>query len=174
MPCSLDRPIPRYQRIKVNFLGLSTSFHVLVEQRPVHEAVIGPGGITTKTNVKNTLTQGHNLEHGALFFPQTLDHLADTPNATAPRAGADTAFQSVSHKGVMGGPDECPLQTEVPHIETEYLSEEGQQTAESGEASGADERTDWETEQEAFFSAQHQSARTFHGPVCCLGWWLCH
>ena len=33
-------------------------------------------------------------------------------------------------------------------------------TAESGEASGADERTGWETEREAFFSARHQTAQT--------------
>ena len=32
--------------------------------------------------------------------------------------------------------------------------------AESGEASGADERTGWEAEREAFFSAQHQTAQT--------------
>ena len=32
--------------------------------------------------------------------------------------------------------------------------------AESGEASGADERTGWEAEREAFFSAQHQAAQT--------------
>ena len=32
--------------------------------------------------------------------------------------------------------------------------------AESGEASGADERTGWEAEREAFFSARHQTAQT--------------
>ena len=32
--------------------------------------------------------------------------------------------------------------------------------AESGEASGADERTGWETEREAFFSARHQATQT--------------
>ena len=32
--------------------------------------------------------------------------------------------------------------------------------AESGEASGADERTGWEAEREAFFSAQNQTAQT--------------
>ena len=32
--------------------------------------------------------------------------------------------------------------------------------AESGEASGADERTGWETERKAFFSARHQAAQT--------------
>lgn len=34
------------------------------------------------------------------------------------------------------------------------------QTAEGGEASGADERTGWEAEREAFFSARHQTAQT--------------
>ena len=33
-------------------------------------------------------------------------------------------------------------------------------TAESGEASGADERTGWEAERKAFFSARHQAAQT--------------
>src|SRR5699024_10529770 len=63
--------------------------------------------------------------------------------------------------------------TGVPHRETDRLSEEDQRTAgaapdpdadgrvaESGEASGADERTGWETEREAFFSARHQAAQT--------------
>ena len=61
----------------------------------------------------------------------------------------------------------------VPHRETDWLSEEGQRTAgaapdpdadgrtaESGEASEANERTGWEIEREAFFSAQHQAAQT--------------
>ena len=61
----------------------------------------------------------------------------------------------------------------VPHRETDRLSEEDQRTAgaapdpdadgraaESGEASGEDERTGWETEREAFFSARHQAAQT--------------
>ena len=73
----------------------------------------------------------------------------------------------------MGGTAEQPLYTGVPHRETDWLSEEDQRTAgaapdtdadgrtaESGEASGANERTGWEVEREAFFSAQHQAAQT--------------
>ena len=65
------------------------------------------------------------------------------------------------------------LYTGVPHRETDWLSEEDQRTAgavpepdadggtaESGEASGADERTGWEAERKAFFSTRHQAAQT--------------
>ena len=88
-------------------------------------------------------------------------------------AGADTASRSASYESRMGGSDERPLHAGVPHRETDWLSEEEQRTAgaapdpdadgraaESGEASGADERTGWEAEREAFFSAQHQTAQT--------------
>src|SRR5699024_9082514 len=87
-------------------------------------------------------------------------------------AGADTTFRSASYESRMGGSAERPLHTGVPHRETDWLSQESQRTAdavpdpdadgraaESGEASGADERTGWEAEREAFFSAQHQAAQ---------------
>ena len=96
-----------------------------------------------------------------------------TDHAAASGAGADTASRSASHKSGVGGSAERPLRTGVPHRETDRLSEEDQRTAgaapdpdadggaaESGEASGADERTGWETEREAFFSARHQTAQT--------------
>ena len=95
------------------------------------------------------------------------DHAADSG------AGADTASRSASYESGVGGTAEQPLYTGVPHRETDWLSQESQRTAgaapdpdadgraaESGEASGADERTGWETEREAFFSAQHQAAQT--------------
>ena len=95
-----------------------------------------------------------------------------TDHAAASGAGADTASRSASHKSGVGGSAERPLRTGVPHRETDRLSEEDQRTAgaapdpdadggaaESGEASGADERTGWETEREAFFSARHQTAQ---------------
>lgn len=84
-----------------------------------------------------------------------------------------TTARSASHESGVGGSAERPLHAGVPHRDTDRLSEEGQRTAdaapdpnadgraaESGEASGADERTGWETEREAFFSAQHQTAQT--------------
>ena len=96
-----------------------------------------------------------------------------TDHAAASGAGADTASRSASHKSGVGGTAERPLHTGVPHRETDWLSEEEQRTAgavpdpdadgraaESGEASGADERTGWEAEREAFFSAQHQATQT--------------
>ena len=96
-----------------------------------------------------------------------------TDHAAASGAGADTASRSASHKSGVGGSAERPLHTGVPHRETDWLSEEDQRTAcaasdpdadggtaESDEASGADERTGWEAEREAFFSAQHQATQT--------------
>ena len=88
-------------------------------------------------------------------------------------AGADTSSRSASHARGMGGDGGVHLHTDSPCGETERVSEEGQRTAgaapdpdtdgrtaESGEASGADERTGWEAEREAFFSARHQTAQT--------------
>ena len=96
-----------------------------------------------------------------------------TDHAAASGAGADTASRSASHESGVGGSAEQPQYAGVPRRETDRLSEEGQRTAdaapdpdadgraaESGEASGANERTGWETEREAFFSAQHQAAQT--------------
>ena len=96
-----------------------------------------------------------------------------TDYATASGAGADTASRSASYESGVGGTAEQPLHAGVPHRETDWLSEEEQRTAgaapepdadggaaESGEASGADERTGWEAEREAFFSTQHQTAQT--------------
>ena len=96
-----------------------------------------------------------------------------TDYATASGTGADTASRSASYESGVGGTAEQPLHAGVPHRETDWLSEEEQRTAgaapepdadggaaESGEASGADERTGWEAEREAFFSTQHQTAQT--------------
>ena len=96
-----------------------------------------------------------------------------TDHAAASGAGADTASRSASYESGVGGTAEQPLHAGVPHRETDWLSEEEQRTAgaapepdadggaaESGEASGADERTGWEAEREAFFSTQHQTAQT--------------
>ena len=89
------------------------------------------------------------------------------------RAVGDTASRRPSYESGVGGSAERPLHTGVPHRETDWLSQESQRTAgaapdpdadgrtaESGEASGADGRTGWETEREAFFSARHQAAQT--------------
>ena len=96
-----------------------------------------------------------------------------TDYATASGAGADTASRSASYESGVGGTAEQPLHAGVPHRETDWLSEEEQRTAgaasepdadggaaESGESSGADERTGWEAEREAFFSTQRQTAQT--------------
>ena len=98
---------------------------------------------------------------------------ADGTDYAASGAGADNVPRSASHESGVGETAEQPIHTGVPHRETDRLSEEDQRTtgaapdtdadggaAESSEASGADERTGWETEREAFFSAQHQAAQT--------------
>ena len=86
---------------------------------------------------------------------------------------ADAASRSASHESGVGGSAERPLYAGVPRGETDRLSQEGQRaavaashtdaagrSAESGETSGANERTGWEAEREAFFSARHQTAQT--------------
>ena len=95
-----------------------------------------------------------------------------TDHAAVSGAGADTASRRPSYESGVGGSAERPLHAGIPHRKTDRLSEEDQRTAgaapdpdadggaaESGEASGADERTGWETEREAFFSARHQTAQ---------------
>ena len=99
-----------------------------------------------------------------------------------PNVGKSTLFNSLTKAGAESANYPfCTIDPNVgvvtvpdkPHRETDWLSEEGQRTAgaasdsdadgrtaESGEASGADERTGWETEREAFFSARHQAAQT--------------
>ena len=59
---------------QIQLSGLEHFLHALEKQRPAHETVIGPGRITVKTNVKDTITQGLNLEHSAVFLQQTLGH----------------------------------------------------------------------------------------------------
>lgn len=96
-----------------------------------------------------------------------------TDYAAASGAGADTASRSASHESGVGRSAERPLRVGVPRGETDWLSQESQRTAgaapdpdtdgrtaESGEVSGAAERTGWEAEREAFFSAWHQTAQT--------------
>ena len=94
-------------------------------------------------------------------------------HSEADSTGAGTSSGSASHERGMGGDDGVHLHTDSPCGETDCVSEEGQRTAgavphqdaggraaENGAASGADGRTGWETEREAFFSAQHQSAQS--------------
>ena len=104
----------------------------------------------------------------------SADHIsADcTEHAATPGTGADTYSRSASHERGLEGSAERPLHAGLPRRETDQLSEKGQRTAgaasdpdtggrgaESSEASGADERTGWEAEREAFFSAQYQTTQ---------------
>ena len=86
---------------------------------------------------------------------------------------ADNASRSESHESGLGANDERSGYTVVPCGSADGSVGEYQQAdvaashtdadgraAESGEASGADERTGWETEREAFFSARHQATQT--------------
>ena len=88
-------------------------------------------------------------------------------------ADAGTTSRSASLKSGLGANDERSGYTVVPCGSADRSVGEHQQAdvaashtdadgraAESGEASGADERTGWETEREAFFSAWHQATQT--------------
>ena len=88
-------------------------------------------------------------------------------------AGAGTTTRSESHESGLGANDERSGYTVVPCGSADGSAGEHQQAdvaashtdadgraAENGEASGADERTGWETEREAFFSARHQATQT--------------
>ena len=86
---------------------------------------------------------------------------------------ADNASRSESHESGLGANDERSGYTVVPcgsadgsvgehqqaDVAASHTDADGRAT-ESGEASGADERTGWETEREAFFSARHQATQT--------------
>lgn len=93
--------------------------------------------------------------------------------AAASGAGADTASRSTSHESGVGRSAERPLRAGVPCGSADRSVGERQQadvaashadaagrSAESGAASGTDDRTGWETERETFFSARHQTAQT--------------
>ena len=98
---------------------------------------------------------------------QAAQHPADRTS------DADTISRRVSLENRLGANDEIHGCTVVPCGSADGSVGEHQQAdvaashtdadgraAESGEASGADERTGWETEREAFFSARHQATQT--------------
>ena len=98
---------------------------------------------------------------------QAAQHPADRTS------DADTISQRVSLENRLGANDERSGYTVVPCGSADGSVGEHQQAdvaashtdadgraAENGEASGADERTGWETEREAFFSARHQATQT--------------
>ena len=88
-------------------------------------------------------------------------------------AGAGTTSRSASHESRLGANDERSGYTVVPCGSADGSVGERQQadvaashadaagrSAEDGAASGADDRTGWETERELFFSAQNQTFQT--------------
>ena len=98
---------------------------------------------------------------------QAAQHPADSA------AGAGTTSRSTSHKSGLGANDEIHGCTVVPCRSADGSVGERQQadvaashanaagrSAESGAASGADDRTGWEAEREFFFSAQNQTSQT--------------
>ena len=98
---------------------------------------------------------------------QAAQHPADSA------AGAGTSSRSTSHKSGLGANDEIHGCTVVPCRSADGSVGERQQadvaashanaagrSAESGAASGADDRTGWEAEREFFFSAQNQTSQT--------------
>ena len=98
---------------------------------------------------------------------QAAQHPADSA------AGAGTTSRSTSHKSGLGANDEIHGCTVAPCGSADRSVGERQQadvaashadaagrSAESGAASGADDRTGWEAEREFFFSAQNQTSQT--------------
>ena len=94
-------------------------------------------------------------------------------DGTAYATEADASSRSASHERGMGRDDGVSGFSELSGIGEDHGTEENQRVAgaaldtgadgraaECGEASGADGRTGWEAEREAFFSAQHQTAPT--------------
>lgn len=88
-------------------------------------------------------------------------------------AGAGTTSRSTSHESGLGANDEIHGYTVAPCGSADGSVGERQQadvaashanaagrSAESGAASGADDRTGWEAEREFFFSAQNQTSQT--------------
>ena len=88
-------------------------------------------------------------------------------------ASADTTSRSTPHESGLGANDERSGYTVVPCESADRSVGEHQQadvaashtdaagrSAEDGAASGADDRTGWETEREVFFSAQNQTSQT--------------
>ena len=88
-------------------------------------------------------------------------------------ASADTTSRSTPHESGLGANDERCGYTVVPCGSADGSVGERQQadvaashadaagrSAEGGAASGADDRTGWETEREFFFSAQNQTSQT--------------
>ena len=86
---------------------------------------------------------------------------------------ADTTSRSVSLENRLGANDEIHGCTVVPcgsadrsvgeHQQTDVaasLTDAAGRSAESGAASGADDRTGWEAERKFFFSAQNQTSKT--------------
>ena len=87
-------------------------------------------------------------------------------------ASADTTSRSTPHESGLGANDERSGYTVVPCESADRSVGEHQQadvaashtdaagrSAEDGAASGADDRTGWEAEREAFFSAQYQTTQ---------------
>ena len=98
---------------------------------------------------------------------QAAQHPADSA------AGAGTTSRSTSLKNRLGANDERSGYTVVPcesadgsvgaHQQADVAASHADaagRSAESGAASGADERTGWEAEREFFFSAQNQTSQT--------------
>ena len=98
---------------------------------------------------------------------QAAQHPADSTTS------ADTTSRSAPHESGLGANDERSGCTVVPCRSADGSVGERQQadvaashanaaglSAESGAASGADDRTGWEAEREFFFSAQNQTSQT--------------
>ena len=114
------------------------------------------------------------MEHEFRIRAETVSARTQAAQHPADRTSdADTISRRVSLENRLGANDEIHGCTVVPCRSADRSVGERQQAdvaashadaagraAESGEASGADDRTGWETEREFFFSAQNQTSQT--------------
>ena len=120
---------------------------------------------------------------GAETAPSANASTAGAESYAASGTGADASSRNASHERGVVGDDKVPRYTVVSYGYSNESAEEGQRVAaaapdedsdgraaENDEASGADGRTGWEIEREAFFSTRHQTAQT---ETAALGWFYC-
>ena len=114
----------------------------------------------------------HGLLHTIDVYKRQAQHPAGSTS------DADTTSRSVSLESGLGANDEIHGCTVVPcesadgsvgaHQQADVAAPHADaagRSAESGAASGADDRTGWEAEREFFFSAQNQTSQTASADV---------
>ena len=167
----------KYAADKDAFVSLMASegYHVRWESTRKHITYTTPDGLKCRdSKLHEEKYCKEAMEHEFRIRAEIVS--ARTQAAQLPAdsaAGAGTTSRSTSHKSGLGANDEIHGCTVVPCRSADRYVGERQQadvaashanaagrSAEDGAASGADDRTGWETERELFFSAQNQTSQT--------------